>query len=122
MKSSPKFPGDPGSQILTKIRCLRLVQTCVNRMRLHSKKENFLTGCVFCMHKKQPRLKVTFYVVRLKEPKAPNICKANPSTHQCANEHCDPCSFCSGESDDFSSRNLKRKIHSKQCLIIFQIF
>jgi len=42
---------------------LRLVQTCVNGMRLRSKIENFLTGCIFCMREKQPRLvRLTQYV------------------------------------------------------------
>ena len=42
---------------------LRLVQTCVNRMHLRSKIENFLTGCVFRVRKKQHRLmRFTQYV------------------------------------------------------------
>ena len=45
--------GKSSSQTSTK---LRLFQTCVNCMRLRSKIENFLTGCVFRMRKKQPRL------------------------------------------------------------------
>ena len=45
------------TQPVRKFSILRFVQTCANCMRLCSKIDNFFTGCVFCMRKKQPRLK-----------------------------------------------------------------